>query len=65
MQLLMTFMMALAMSGVMGFLNAGPDFLTHWPLAFAIAWPVAFLISSVVSPIALKLAHRIAPPVKA
>jgi len=64
-QLLITLMMALTMSGVMGFINAGTDFLARWPLAFAIAWPVAFIVSQVVTPVAFKLAHKIAPPAKA
>ncbi|MHA6690463.1 DUF2798 domain-containing protein [Devosia sp. A449] len=64
-QLLITFMMALTMSGIMGFVSAGQDFLSHWPLTFAIAWPVAFIVTQVVTPVAFKLAFLIAPPAKA
>ena len=61
----MTFSMALAMSGIMGFISVGPDFLPRWPLVFAIAWPIAFLVTQVVTPLAFRLAFLIAPPAKA
>lgn len=64
-QLLMTFMMATVMSGIMGFVNAGPAFLSHWALSVLIAWPIAFLVTQVVTPIAFKLAFMIAPPLRA
>lgn len=64
-QLLITFMMALTMSGIMGFIAAGPGFLAHWPLTFITAWPIAFILTQVVTPVALKLAFLIAPPHKA
>ena len=43
MQLCMTFMMALTMSGTLGFINEGSAFLGHWPRMFIIAWPIAFI----------------------
>lgn len=64
-QLLMTFMMAISMSAIMGFINAGPSFLPHWPISFITAWPIAFIMTQIVSPIAFKLAFMIAPPARA
>ncbi|HTN63260.1 MAG TPA: DUF2798 domain-containing protein [Devosia sp.] len=64
-QLLITFMMALSMSGIMGFISAGSGYLAHWPLTFIIAWPIAFILTQVVTPIAFKLAFIIAPPSRA
>jgi hypothetical protein len=61
-QVLITFMMALCMSGTMGFISAGPDFLAHWPQSFIIAWPIAFLFTQVVTPLAFKIALKVAPP---
>lgn len=58
----MTFMMALVMSGTLGFLNAGVDFLAHWPQTFIIAWPIAFIYTRLINPIAFKIAFKLAPP---
>jgi hypothetical protein len=63
-QLCMTFMMALTMSGTMGFISVGPDFLPHWPVSFIIAWPIAFVYTRIINPIAFKIALKIAPPHK-
>ena len=60
--LFITFFMALVMSGIMGFLNAGPAHLAHWPVSFITAWPIAFVVSLVVNPLAFKLAFLVAPP---
>ncbi|MCR6634975.1 DUF2798 domain-containing protein [Devosia sp.] len=60
-QLFITFGMAFSMSGIMGFISVGPDFLSHWPLSFITAWPIAFIMTQVVTPLAFKLAHTIAP----
>ncbi|MDP2781209.1 DUF2798 domain-containing protein [Devosia sp.] len=60
-----TFFMALIMSGVMGFINAGPAFVAHWPVSFITAWPIAFVVSLVVNPLAFKLAFMVAPPGRA
>ena len=57
----MTFFMALIMSGIMGFLNAGPNFLSHWPLTFVTAWPIAFVVTQFVTPMAFKLTAMVAP----
>ena len=42
-QISMTFMMALAMSGTLGFIHDGWDFWPHWPQTFLMAWPIAFI----------------------
>lgn len=60
-QLFITFGMALSMSGIMGFISVGPDFLAHWPVSFITAWPIAFVVSQVINPVCFKLAHLIAP----
>lgn len=62
MQLCMTFMMALTMSGTLGFINEGADFLAHWPRMFIIAWPIAFLYTRLINPLAFKIAFKLAPP---
>src|SRR5690606_28605269 len=62
--LLITFMMALIMSGIMGFISVGPAFLPMWPTTFIIAWPIAFIVTQFVSPLAFKLPFLIAPPAK-
>ena len=63
--LFITFFMALIMSGVMGFINAGPGFVAHWPISFITAWPIAFVVSQLVNPLAFKLAFLVAPPRRA
>lgn len=60
-----SFFMALIMSGIMGFIKIGPDFVAHWPVSFITAWPIAFLVSQVVNPLAFKLAFMVAPPRRA
>lgn len=64
-QLFITFGMAFSMSGIMGFISVGPDFLPHWPLSFITAWPIAFIMTQIVTPLAFKLAHAIAPAPRA
>lgn len=61
----MTFFMALIMSGIMGFLNVGPSFLSHWPLTFITAWPIAFIVTQFVTPLAFKLMAMVAPMLSA
>jgi len=63
--LCITFMMALIMSGIMGFISAGPQFLGHWPLTFITAWPIAFVVTQFVTPLAFRIAMRVAPPSRA
>jgi membrane-associated PAP2 superfamily phosphatase len=64
-QLAMTFMMALTMSGTLGFIFNGADFVSHWPQTFIIAWPIAFIYTRIINPIAFKIAFKFAPPHKA
>lgn len=64
-QLFITFGMAFSMSGIMGFISVGPDFLPHWPLSFITARPTAFIMTQIVTPLAFKLAHAIAPAPRA
>ena len=61
-QISMTFMMALAMSGTLGFIHDGWDFWPHWPQTFLMAWPIAFIYTRIINPIAFNIAFRIAPP---
>lgn len=56
-----TFFMALIMSGIMGFLNDGPEFVSHWPVTFLTAWPIAFIVTQFVTPLAFKLTFMVAP----
>ncbi|HQZ14099.1 MAG TPA: DUF2798 domain-containing protein [Devosia sp.] len=60
-QLLMTFMMALSMSGIMSLIALGPTetWLRAWPMQFIIAWPIAFLLTQISTRIAFPLANRL------
>lgn len=60
-QVFISFLMALLMSGFMGFLHLGPTlvWLVEWRNAFFIAWPVAFLLSLGVGPVSFKLAATV------
>ena len=60
-QVLITFMMALSMSGIMSFIALGPTafWLSVWPKQFIIAWPIAFVMTLFVSKFAFALAGRI------
>jgi len=63
-QLLMTFMMALSMSGIMSVIELGPTatWLAFWPGEFAIAWPTAFVLTMIMWPLALSLTRLVAGP---
>ncbi|WP_158541595.1 DUF2798 domain-containing protein [Pelagibacterium lacus] len=61
-QIAMTFMMALAMSGTLGFISLGWEFGGLWLQTFLIAWPIAFIYTRIINPIAFKIAFKIAPP---
>lgn len=60
-QILITFMMALSMSGIMSMIALGPTefWLREWPKQFIIAWPIAFVLTLFVSRIAFAVAGRI------
>lgn len=61
-KVMMTFLMALLMSGIMSMLALGPTeiWLRNWPKDFLIAWPIAFLLTNVVSRIVFPAAARLA-----
>jgi hypothetical protein len=60
-QLLITFMMAASMSGIMSLIAMGPtlEWLHAWPRQFIIAWPIAFVLTLFVSRIAFGIAYRV------
>lgn len=64
-QIAMTFMMALTMSGTLGFIFFGSGFVSQWFQTFIVAWPIAFIYTRIINPIAFKIAFKIAPPHKA
>ena len=58
--LLSSVIMAGAMSGLLTYLNRGPElFFTNWGDAFIIAWPTAFILGLTVQPLIARLAVRI------
>lgn len=60
-QVIMTFIMAATMSGIMGLLFTGPsmEWLTGWPRQFIIAWPIAFALTMVAWPASMALTGAI------
>ncbi|MBW8300219.1 MAG: DUF2798 domain-containing protein [Hydrogenophaga sp.] len=60
-QVLITFMMATSVSGIMSVLALGPtlEWLQAWPRLMATAWPIAFVLTMFVSKIGFGLAARI------
>jgi len=60
-QVIMTFIMAATMSGLMGLIIEGPsmDWLSTWPKQFIIAWPIAFALTMVAWPASMALTARI------
>lgn len=62
-QALISFMMALLMSGYATCLQFGftMEWVHIWMKAFAMAWPVAFCLSLVVGRAGFALAHKILP----
>lgn len=63
-QIIMTFLMALSMSGIMLYIAIGstPDFLTIWMKQFIVAWPIAFVMTNLMWPISNKIARAILRP---
>lgn len=64
-QVIMTFIMASTMSGLMGLIfSGGPsmDWLTAWPRQFIIAWPIAFALTMVAWPASMALTGAILRP---
>ena len=60
-QLLMTFMMALSMSGIMAWVSLGPAVFTVkiWLGQFIVAWPIAFVLTSVAWPASMALTRQV------
>lgn len=60
-QIIMTFIMAATMSGIMGLIIMGPsaEWLTAWPQQFIVAWPIAFALTMVAWPASMALAGKI------
>lgn len=60
-QALISFMMALLMTGLFNLLALGPsvEWLNSWSHDFIMAWPVAFCLSLIVSKIAFGIAGRL------
>lgn len=60
-QLIMTFMMAVSMSGIMSLMAVGPTeaWLSRWPLQALTAWPVAFVATMVLFPVASRLTRLV------
>lgn len=63
-QVVMTFIMAATMSGIMGLIFAGPSlqWLANWPRQFLIAWPIAFVLTMVAWPASVALSGKILRP---
>lgn len=61
-QVFISGMMAFLMTGFFAILHLGltREMVEAWSSSFVIAWPVAFCFSLVVSPIAFKMAGRLA-----
>lgn len=63
-QVIMTFIMALTMSGTMSLIFTGPslEWLARWPGQFIIAWPIAFIVTMVAWPAATALTGAMLRP---
>lgn len=64
-QVIMTFLMAASMSGILGMIFAGGPsmlWLAAWPRQFIIAWPIAFALTMVAWPAAMALTAAILRP---
>ena len=63
-QVIMTFMMATAMSGIMSLLALGPTtlWLSAWPKTALIAWPIAFVLGAIAFPLSARIASFLVNP---
>ncbi|MGW9554997.1 DUF2798 domain-containing protein [Nocardiopsis sp. NPDC055551] len=64
-QIIMTFIMAATMSGLLGMIfSGGPsmEWLVTWPKQFIIAWPIAFVLTMVAWPASMALTGFILRP---
>jgi hypothetical protein len=66
-QIVMTFVMAACMSGIMLLIALGPSAAWRqlWPTQFLMAWPIAFVLSMVAWPLSMGLARRVTRTVRA
>jgi hypothetical protein len=66
-QVLITFMMALFMTGIFSCLALGftPAWIAAWAKSFVLAWPIALCLSIPVGKIAFAIAGKVAGPAKA
>lgn len=60
-QVIMTFMMAVSMSGVMSLIAIGPTdvWLSRWPIQALTAWPIAFVATMLLFPLASRLTRLV------
>lgn len=63
-QVIMTFIMATAMSGIMSFIALGPTafWLSNWPKTALIAWPIAFVLGGIAFPVSARIANFLMKP---
>ena len=63
-QVIMTFLMAATMSGLLGLIFTGPsvEWLTRWPKQLVVAWPIAFVATMVLWPASMALSGTILRP---
>ncbi len=63
-QLVMTFIMALTISGIMLLITLGPtaEWLAIWPKQFIMAWPIAFVLTMIAWPLSMALTRLIVRP---
>ena len=63
-QLVMTFIMALTMSGIMSMIALGPtaEWLAIWPKQFIMAWPIAFVLTMIAWPLSMALTRLLVRP---
>ena len=63
-QVIMTFMMATAMSGIMSLIALGPTalWLSLWPKTALIAWPIAFVLGAIAFPLSARIAGFLVTP---
>ena len=60
-QIIITFCMALTMSGTLSAIMMGinAEWLAAWPKSFIIAWPIAFIYTQFISPFAFFVAGKL------
>lgn len=63
-QVIMTCLMAIAMSGIMTFIALGPTalWLSVWLKSALIAWPIAFALGAIIFPLSARIANFLTKP---